>query len=189
MPDHHAGFAAHPSSPRLTESAKRIASMRDAAATDPDGFWKAQALARVAWMHEPTKIKNTSFEGQVSIKWFEDGTLNASVSCLDRHLATRPDQVAIIWEGDEPGTSSTITYRALHAQVCRLANVLKGLGVKKGDRVTIYLPMVIEAAVAMLACARIGAIHSVVFGGFSPQSRGRGAGDGREGADGRGARP
>ena len=170
MPDDHAGFSAHPSSPRLTESAERIAAMREAAATSPDEFWKAQALARVAWVREPTKIKNTSFEGDVSIKWFEDGTLNASVSCLDRHLATRADQVAIIWEGDEPNTSESITYRALHAQVCRLANVLKGLGVKKGDRVTIYLPMVIEAAVAMLACARIGAIHSVVFGGFSPQS-------------------
>ena len=170
MPDDHAGFSAHPSSPRLTESAERIAAMREAAATNPDEFWKAQALARVAWVREPTKIKNTSFEGDVSIKWFEDGTLNASVSCLDRHLATRADQVAIIWEGDEPNTSESITYRALHAQVCRLANVLKGLGVKKGDRVTIYLPMVIEAAVAMLACARIGAIHSVVFGGFSPQS-------------------
>ncbi len=170
MPDDHARFSAQPSSPRLTESADRIAAMREAAATDPDGFWKAQALARVAWVREPTQIKNTSFTGDVSIKWFEDGTLNASVSCLDRHLATRGDQVAIIWEGDEPGTSESITYRALHARVCRLANGLKSLGVRKGDRVTIYLPMVIEAAVAMLACARIGAIHSVVFGGFSPQS-------------------
>ena len=170
MPDDHAGFSAHPSSPRLTESAARIAVMRADAENDPDGFWKAQALARITWVREPTKIKNTSFEGNVSIKWFEDGTLNASVSCLDRHLVTRPDQVAIIWEGDEPGTSESITYRELHERVCRLGNVLKGLGVKKGDRVTIYLPMVIEAAVAMLACARIGAIHSVVFGGFSPQS-------------------
>ena len=170
MPDDHAHYSAHPSSPRLTESADRIAALREAAVSDPDGFWKAQARARIAWMREPTKIKNTSFTGDVSIKWFEDGTLNASVSCLDRHLATRPDQVAIIWEGDEPGTSESITYRALHARVCRLANVLKGLGAKKGDRVTIYLPMVIEAAVAMLACARIGAIHSVVFGGFSPAS-------------------
>src|ERR1700761_5954393 len=170
MPDDHAGLSAQPSSPRLTESAERSAALRAAAATDPDGFWRDQALARIAWVREPTKIKNTNFEGNVSIKWFEDGTLNASVSCLDRHLATRPDQVAIIWEGDEPGTSESITYRDLHAQVCRLANVLKGLGVKRGDRVPIYLPMVIEAAVAMLACARIGAIHSVVFGGFSPQS-------------------
>jgi acetyl-CoA synthetase len=170
MPEDHASFSVHPSSPRLTASAERIAGLRAAAAADPEGFWRGQALARVAWVREPTKIKNTSFEGDVSIKWFEDGTLNASVSCLDRHLATRPDQVAIIWEGDEPDTSVSITYRDLHGQVCRLANVLKGLGVRKGDRVTIYLPMVIEAAVAMLACARIGAIHSVVFGGFSPQS-------------------
>ncbi|MBW4024720.1 MAG: acetate--CoA ligase [Proteobacteria bacterium] len=170
MPDDHARYAAHPDSPRLTASAERVAAMRAAAATEPDAFWREQALARVAWMREPTKIKNTSFEGDVSIKWFEDGTLNASVSCLDRHLKTRPDQVAIIWEGDEPGTGASVTYRELHEQVCRLGNVLKTLGVKKGDRVTIYLPMVIEAAVSMLACARIGAIHSVVFGGFSPQS-------------------
>jgi acetyl-CoA synthetase len=104
------------------------------------------------------------------VKWFEDGTLNASVSCLDRHLAERGDQTAIIWEGDDPGVSERITYRDLHARVCRLANVLKSLGVAKGDRVCIYLPMVVEAAVAMLACARIGAIHTVVFGGFSPDS-------------------
>jgi acetyl-CoA synthetase len=170
MPEDHASLSTHPSSPRMTASAERITTLRAAAASDPEAFWREQALGRIAWMREPTKIKNTSFEGDVSIKWFEDGTLNASVSCLDRHLETRPDQVAIIWEGDEPGTSASITYRALHERVCRLANVLKGLGVRKGDRVTIYLPMVIEAAVAMLACARIGAIHSVVFGGFSPQS-------------------
>ena len=121
-------------------------------------------------MKRPTKIKDTSFSGDVSIKWFEDGTLNASASCLDRHLATRGDQTAIIWEGDDPATSRHVTYRELHEQVCRLASAMKGLGVKKGDRVTIYLPMVPEAAVAMLACARIGAIHSVVFGGFSPDS-------------------
>ena len=121
-------------------------------------------------MKPPTKIKNTSFTGDVSIKWFEDGTLNASASCLDRHLATRGDQTAIIWESDDPAVSRHVTYRDLHEQVCRLANAMKGLGVKKGDRVTIYLPMVPEAAVAMLACARIGAIHSVVFGGFSPDS-------------------
>ena len=106
----------------------------------------------------------------VSIKWFEDGTLNASASCLDRHLATRGEQTAIIWEGDDPSVSKHVTYRELHEQVCRLANAMKILGVNKGDRVTIYLPMVPEAAVAMLACARIGAIHSVVFGGFSPDS-------------------
>ena len=139
------------------------------AARDPDGFWAAEAK-RIAWMKAPTKIKNTSYAGDVSIKWFEDGTLNASVSCLDRHLATRGDQTAIIWESDDPSVSKHVTYRQLHEQVCRLANAMKILGVGKGDVVTIYLPMVPEAAVAMLACARIGAIHSVVFGGFSPDS-------------------
>ena len=169
MPD-HVNYASHPTSPRLTESAERVAKLRAEAASDLEGFWKREATARIAWVKPPTKIKNTSFEGDVSIKWFEDGTLNASVSCLDRHLETRGDQTAIIWEGDEPGTQDSVTYRELHARVCKFANALKGLGVQKGDRVTIYLPMVIEAAVAMLACARIGAIHSVVFGGFSPQS-------------------
>src|SRR6185312_5763304 len=140
------------------------------AARDPDGFWGEEARRRVAWIKPPTRIKNTSFSGDVSIKWFEDGTLNASVSCLDRHLAARGDQTAIIWESDDPNVSRHVTYRELHNQVCRLANPMKGLGVNRGDRVTIYLPMVPEAAVAMLACARIGAIHSVVFGGFSPDS-------------------
>jgi len=139
------------------------------AAAHPEVFWAKQAQ-RVSWIKTPTKIKNSSFTGDVSIKWFEDGVLNASVSCLDRHLAHRGDQTAIIWEGDDPNTSRHITYRELHDQVSRLANAIKGLGIKRGDRVTIYLPMVPEAAVAMLACARIGAIHSVVFGGFSPDS-------------------
>jgi acetyl-CoA synthetase len=139
------------------------------AARDPDGYW-AEEAKRIAWMQPPSKIKNTTFSGDVSIKWFEDGTLNASVSCLDRHLATRGDQTAIIWESDDPTVSAQVTYRQLHEQVCRLANAMRGLGVKKGDVVTIYLPMVVEAAVAMLACTRIGAIHSVVFGGFSPDS-------------------
>ena len=139
------------------------------AAADPDAYWAEQAR-RIAWIKPPTKIKNTRFTGDVSIRWFEDGVLNASACCLDAHLATRGDQTAIIWEGDDPGQTRRITYRALHEEVCRFANALKGLGIKKGDRVTIYLPMVIEAAVAMLACARIGAIHSVVFGGFSPDS-------------------
>jgi acetyl-CoA synthetase len=143
--------------------------MYEQAARDPERFWAEQAR-RVSWISPPSKIKNTSFTGDVSIKWFEDGTLNASATCLDRHLAARGDQTAIIWEGDDPATSRHVTYRELHEQVCRLANALIGLGVKKGDRVTIYLPMVPEAAVAMLACARIGAIHSVVFGGFSPDS-------------------
>ena len=154
-------------SARVNEAAYRA--MAERASADPDGFW-AEECKRIAWMRAPTKIKNTSFTGDVSIKWFEDGTLNASASCLDRHVETRPDQVAIIWEGDDPGMQRSITYRALHEEVCRLANALKALGAKKGDRITIYLPMVIEAAVAMLACARIGAVHSVVFGGFSPDS-------------------
>jgi acetyl-CoA synthetase len=150
-------------------NAERYQAMFRRAARDPDGFW-AEEAKRVTWMKAPTKIKNTSFVGDVSIKWFEDGTLNASASCLDRHLATRGDQTAIIWESDDPSVSKHVTYRELHDQVCRLANAMKILGVARGDRVTIYLPMVPEAAVAMLACARIGAIHSVVFGGFSPDS-------------------
>jgi acetyl-CoA synthetase len=148
----------------------RYRAMYDQAARDPDTFWAEQAKRRVQWIKPPTKIKNTSFEGDVSIKWFEDGVLNVSETCLDEHLAERGDQVAIIWEGDDPNSTKSITYRDLHEQVCRLANGLKSLGVKKGDRVTIYLPMVIEAAVAMLACARIGAVHSIVFGGFSSDS-------------------
>ncbi len=139
------------------------------AAADPDGYW-AEEARRIAWIEPPSKIKNARFDGDVAIRWFEDGVLNASACCLDAHLATRGDQTAIIWEGDDPAQSRRVTYRELHAEVCRLANALKTLGVEKGDRVTIYLPMVVEAAVAMLACARIGAIHSVVFGGFSPDS-------------------
>ncbi len=150
-------------------NADQYRSLYEAADRDPDAFWRAE-MKRVAWLKTPTKIKNTSFTGDVSIKWFEDGTLNASVSCLDRHLATRGDQTAIIWEGDNPNDSKHVTYRELHEQVCRLANAMKALGVKRGDRVTIYMPMVPEAASAMLACTRIGAIHSVVFGGFSPDS-------------------
>ncbi len=139
------------------------------AANAPDTFWAEQAR-RIEWIAPPTIIKNTSFEGDVHIRWYEDGTLNASASCLDRHLQTRPDQVAIIWEGDNPSDQRSVTYRELHAEVCRLANALRSLGVKKGDRITIYLPMVVEAAVAMLACARVGAVHAIVFGGFSPDS-------------------
>ena len=152
---------------RVTEAQR--AAMYDQAAKDPDGFWRAEAN-RLAWMKAPTKIKNTDFNGNVSIKWFEDGVLNASVSCLDRHLATRGDQVAILWEGDDPAADAKVTYRDLHARVCKLANAMRKLGVKKGDRVCIYLPMIVEAAVAMLACARVGAVHSIVFGGFSPDS-------------------
>ena len=137
---------------------------------DPDGFWAEQAK-RIDWIKPFKKVKNTSFDPHnVSIKWFEDGTLNASYNCVDRHLAKRGDQTAILWEGDDPKNDKKLTYKQLHAEVCRFANVLKARGVKKGDRVTIYMPMIPEAAISMLACARIGAIHSVVFGGFSPDS-------------------
>ena len=146
------------------------AAMVEEAGRDPEGFWRKE-MSRIAWMKAPTKIKNTDFTGNVSIRWFEDGELNASVSCLDRHIeAGRGDQVAIIWEGDDPSADSRITYAGLHAEVCRIANAMRALGVRKGDRVCIYLPMIVEAAVAMLACARIGAVHSIVFGGFSPDS-------------------
>ncbi|WP_043336784.1 acetate--CoA ligase [Belnapia moabensis] len=148
---------------------EQLTAMTEAAAADPGGFWAKEA-GRIAWIKPPTRIKNTSFSGDVSIRWFEDGVLNASVSCLDRHLASRGDQVAIIWEGDDPNSDAKVTYKELHAKVCRLGNALRELGVKKGDRVCIYLPMIVEAAVAMLACARVGAIHSIVFGGFSPDS-------------------
>ena len=143
--------------------------MMNHAARDPEHFWAEQAR-RIPWIRTPTVIKNTSFEGEVSIKWFEDGVLNASAACLDAHLKARGKQTAILWEGDDPATQRAVTYRELHEQVCRLGNVLRERGIGKGDRVTIYLPMVVEAAVAMLACARVGAIHSVVFGGFSPDS-------------------
>jgi acetyl-CoA synthetase len=151
-------------------TAEKRAAMYAAASANPEAFW-AEEAKRIAWMKPPTKIKQVDFTGDVTIKWFEDGELNASVSCLDRHLAAgRGDQVAIIWEGDDPNSDSKTTYAELHAKVCQLANAMRGLGVKKGDRVCIYLPMIVEAAVAMLACARIGAIHSIVFGGFSPDS-------------------
>ncbi|MDG2521644.1 acetate--CoA ligase [Caulobacter segnis] len=137
---------------------------------DPDGFWRDVA-GRLDWIKAPSRIKDVSFDkDDFRIRWFEDGVLNVSANCIDRHLATRGDETAIIFEGDEPGAGGKLTYRELHAEVCRMANVLKSLGVSKGDRVTIYLPMVPVAAVAMLACARIGAVHSVVFGGFSPDS-------------------
>ena len=136
---------------------------------DPDGFWREQAQ-RIDWIKPFTKVKNTSFDPHnVSIKWFEDGTLNACYNCVDRHLGDRGDQVALLWEGDDPKDDKKLTYKELHAEVCKFANVLKARGVKKGDRVTVYMPMILEATVAMLACARIGAIHSVVFGGFSPE--------------------
>jgi acetyl-CoA synthetase len=137
---------------------------------DPEGFWAEQGK-RLDWFTPYTKIKDTSFDlPDVHVKWFYDGTLNAAHNCLDRHLATRGDQTAIIWEGDEPSESKSFTYRELHKEVCKFANALKTIGAKKGDRITIYMPMIPEAAIAMLACARIGAIHSVVFGGFSPDA-------------------
>ena len=137
---------------------------------NPESFW-GQIAQRLDWAKAPTKIKDVSFDPKnLHIRWYEDGTLNVAANCLDRHLAERGDKVAIIFEGDDPGESRSITYRELHAEVCKFANTLKHLGVVKGDRVAIYLPMIPEAAVAMLACARIGAVHSVVFGGFSPDS-------------------
>jgi len=136
---------------------------------DPEGFWAEQAR-RIDWMKPFTKVKDVDYTGDVRIRWYYDGTLNASVNCIDRHLKARGNQTAILWEGDNPSEHKHITYRELYEHVCRLANVLKAQGAKKGDRVTIYMPMIPEAAYAMLACARIGAVHSVVFGGFSPES-------------------
>ncbi|WP_372873197.1 acetate--CoA ligase [Shewanella sp.] len=138
--------------------------------SNPEGFWGEQAK-RIDWIKPFTQVKDTSYDDQnLYIKWFHDGTLNASANCLDRHLATKGDDIAIIWESDNASEQRKVTYRELHLEVCRFANALKAQGVQKGDVVTIYMPMVVEATVAMLACARIGAIHSVVFGGFSPDS-------------------
>ena len=138
---------------------------------DPDGFWREEAR-RIDWMRPFTRVKDTSFATEdLHIRWFEDGTLNLAANCLDRHLAARGEQVAILWEPDDPqAPGRSLTYRQLHQEVCRFANLLRAQGVKRGDRVTIYLPMVPEAAVAMLACARIGAVHSIVFAGFSPEA-------------------
>jgi acetyl-CoA synthetase len=142
----------------------------EASIRNPEAFW-AEEAKRIHWFKPPTRIKNTNFgPDNVAIRWFEDGVTNVAYNCVDRHLHTRGDQVAIIWEGDDPSESKTITYRELHAEVCRMANIMRNRGVEKGDRVTIYMPMIPEAAYAMLACARLGAIHSVVFGGFSPDS-------------------
>ena len=153
----------------LVDNAKYLA-MYERSVKDPNGFW-GEAAKRLDWSKPFTKVKNTSYDPHnVSIKWFEDGELNVSYNCVDRHAAAKPDAVAIIWEGDDPKDSKAITYGELKDEVSRFANVLKAHGVKKGDRVTIYLPMIPEAAYAMLACARIGAIHSIVFGGFSPDS-------------------
>jgi acetyl-CoA synthetase len=156
---------------RALVSADRYAEMYRESVEDPDSFWRREAR-RIDWIKPFTKVKETSFhEADFGIKWFADGTLNLSANCLDRHLAERGDVTAIIWEPDDPSAQGrVISYRELHQMVCRFANALKAQGVERGDRVTIYLPMVPEAAVAMLACARIGAIHSVVFGGFSPEA-------------------
>ncbi len=168
----------YPPSPDFAKQAhvdaETYETMYRASVEDPDGFWGEQAKARLDWIKPFTKVKNVSYAyPDVSIKWFEDGTLNVAANCIDRHLETRGDQTAIIWEPDEPTDEALhITYRELHGHVCRMANVLKELGVQKGDRVVIYLPMIPEAAYAMLACARIGAVHSVVFAGFSPDALG-----------------
>jgi len=151
-------------------SEEKYDAMYQGSIAQPDIFWAVQAQ-RLDWLKKPSVIKNTSFEGDVSIKWYEDGVLNACFNCVDRHVESgRGDDVALIWEGDEPDQDAKVTYAQLKDEVSRLANGLKSLGVVKGDRVIIYMPMVLEAVYAMLACARIGAVHSVVFGGFSPQS-------------------
>jgi len=150
--------------------AKAYAAKYGAAIADPDAFWREEAK-RVDWIAPFTTVKETSFaEADFGIRWFADGQLNVSANCLDRHLATRGEQPAILWEGDSPSEARSISYRELHRDVCRLANAMKARGVRRGDRVTLYLPMIPEAAVAMLACTRIGAIHSVVFAGFSPDA-------------------
>lgn len=144
--------------------------MYEKSIADPEGFWAEQGK-RLTWMTPYTKVKNVSWDkSDLYVKWYEDGVLNVTENCIDRHLETQGDKTAIIWEGNDPNVSKTYSYRELHAEVCRFANVMKKLGAKKGDRITIYMPMIPEAAFAMLACARIGAIHSVVFGGFSPDA-------------------
>ncbi|MDB5490262.1 MAG: acsA [Micavibrio sp.] len=143
--------------------------MYERSVKDPDGFW-AEMAGALDWFKNPTKIRNATFDGDVSIKWFEDGILNACYNCVDRHMKDRADQTALIWEGDDPKDSKKVTYAEMKDEVCRLANALKASGIKKGDRVTIYMPMTVEAVYSLLACARIGAVHSVVFGGFSPDS-------------------
>ena len=147
----------------------RYEEMYERSVRDPDGFWSEQATAFLTWNSPFSEVCSHDFVNG-HVRWFDGGTLNACTNCVDRHLPERADQVAIIWEGDDPDTQKAITYRELADEVCRLANALASRGVKKGDRVCIYMPMIPEAAYAMLACARIGAIHSVVFGGFSPQA-------------------
>jgi acetyl-CoA synthetase len=160
-------ISAHPQVGKISEA--EYSRLYEQSLADPDRFW-AEHGKRVDWIKPFSKVRNVAFEGDVHIAWYEDGTLNASHNCIDRHLPRRAEQTAILWEGDDPSEDRRVTYRELHEAVCRLANALKDRGVRKGDRVTIYLPMIPEAAFAMLACARIGAVHSVVFGGFSPDS-------------------
>jgi acetyl-CoA synthetase len=144
--------------------------LQEASAKDPLAFWRAHGK-RIDWITPYTEVRDVSFdEKDLHIRWYSDGTLNASFNCLDRHLKTKGNQTAIIWEGDDPTQSKNVTYNELYEATCRMANALKNLGVDKGDRVCIYMPMIVEATVAMLACARIGAVHSVVFGGFAPHS-------------------
>jgi acetyl-CoA synthetase len=157
---------------RALIDASTYASMYRESVTNTEAFWARQARERLTWVKPFTQVKDTSFDPKdLHVRWFADGELNVSVNCLDRHLAKRPEQTAILWEPDDPnGSMRLLSYRELHESVCKFANALKRLGVKKGDRVTIYMPMIPETAIAMLACARIGAIHSVVFGGFSPEA-------------------
>jgi len=143
--------------------------MYERSVADPEGFWSEQAHAFVDWYKPWDSVLEWDYH-TAHIRWFQGAKLNVCVNCVDRHLDSRADQVAILWEGDDPADDRRLTFRELHEQVCRLGNVLRGRGVKKGDRVCIYMPMIPEAAIAMLACARIGAVHSVVFGGFSPES-------------------
>jgi acetyl-CoA synthetase len=162
------GFPGIPAPSFIDEAMYRA--MYEASIRDPEAFWGEHGK-RIDWLRPYSRVKNCSFApDSVSIRWFEDGTTNVAMNCIDRHLESRGEQTAIIWEGDDPSESKHITYRELHDEVCRFANILRHLGVGKGDRVSIYLPMILEAAYAMLACARIGAVHSVVFGGFSPDA-------------------
>ena len=176
MSDSSASELVHPpkaaSKGAYLKSHDEYKAMYDRSISDPDGFW-SEVADEFHWFKKWDKVRSFNYdrrEGPVSIEWFAGAKTNACYNCVDRHLEVRPDKTAIIWEGNEPGEDATISYRQLHEQVCKFANVLKARGVKKGDRVSIYMPMVPEAAVAMLACARIGAVHSVVFGGFSAEA-------------------
>ena len=166
--------ALYPASPEFSGNAnlspEKYRELYSASVSDPEAFWNEQGR-RVDWFKPYTTVKDVSWDrSDLHVRWFSDGELNVCYNCIDRHLENRGDKVALIWEGDEPTNDAKITYKELHREVCKFANVLKGMGVKKGDRVTVYMPMILEAAYAMLACARIGAIHSVVFGGFSPEA-------------------